>query len=172
VRPKARAEPRPRPPAPLETTHELDAFECGHASLDDWLRKRAHKNERAGASRTYVVCIEQRVIAYYCLAVGSISKIEAAGRVKRNMPDPIPAMVIGRLAVDRTWQGKRLGTALLADAIKRTLQAAEVAGIRAIILHAITEEAKRFYEQHGFIESPVAPLTMMITLEDAKANLD
>lgn len=172
MRLKAAAELRPRPPAPLEATHELDSFDCGHASLDDWLRKRARKNEREGASRTYVVCIERRVIAYYCLAVGSISQREAVGRVRRNMPDPIPAMVLGRVAVDRTWHGKRLGTALLADAIKRTLGVAEMVGVRAIVVHAITDEAKRFYEQHGFKESPVAPLTMMITLEDAKANLD
>lgn len=87
------------------------------------------------------------------------------------MPDPIPVMVLGRLAVDRAWQGNRLGTALLADAIKRTVQAAEIAGIRAILVHAISQEAKRFYELHGFVESPVAPLTMMITLKEAQAGL-
>jgi GNAT superfamily N-acetyltransferase len=159
------------PPARLDETHEVDAFDCGNDSLNGWLRKRALKNERDGASRTYVVCIQQRVIAYYCLAVGSVAKTEAVGRVRRNMPEPIPVMKLGRLAVDRTWQGKRLGTALLADAIKRTLTAAEVAGIRAIVVDAISEEVKRFYKQHGFMESPVAPLTMMITLQDARAAL-
>jgi GNAT superfamily N-acetyltransferase len=81
-------------------------------------------------------------------------------------------MVLGRLAIDRAWQGKRFGTALLADAVKRTICAAEFAGIRAIVVHAISGEAKRFYEQHGFVESPVAPMTMMITLKDARASLD
>ena len=171
MRPTPAAELSPVPPAPLDATHEVDAFDCGDISLNDWLRKRARKNEREGASRTYVVCVERRVIAYYCLAVGEVSHAEATGRCRRNMPDPIPVMVLGRLAVDRAWQGKRLGRALLADAIKRTLGAAEVAGIRAIVLHAISDEAKRFYEQHGFTESPVAPLTMMITLKDARAAL-
>lgn len=88
------------------------------------------------------------------------------------MPDPVPVMVIGRLAVDRGWQGQHLGSALLADAVKRTLSAADIAGIRAIVVHAISDEARRFYAERGFVDSPVAPMTMMISLKDAVANLE
>jgi predicted N-acetyltransferase YhbS len=163
---------RPSAPAPLANGHELDAFDCGDAGLDDWLTKRARGNEREGGSRTYVVCAGRRVVAYYCLAAGAVAGEIAPGKIRRNLPDPIPVMVLGRLAVDRAWRGRRLGSALLADAIKRTLSAAEVAGIRAIVVHTISDEAKRFYERHGFMASPAAPLTMMITLNDARANLD
>lgn len=159
-------------PVPLTAAHDLDAFDCGNDSLNAWLKKRALANERDGASRTYVVCNDRQVVAYYCLATGAIVLKAAPGKVRRNMPDPIPVMVLGRLAVDRAWQGKNLGTALLADAIKRTLSAAEIAGIRAIVVHAISDEAKRFYEDRGFTASPVAPMTMMLTLKDAAANLD
>ncbi|MGZ9074062.1 MAG: GNAT family N-acetyltransferase [Rhodoplanes sp.] len=145
---------------PLNAGHELDAFDCGTDSLNTWLRKRALRNERDGASRTYVVRVDQRVVAYYCLAAGAVAVATAPGKVRRNMPDPIPVMVLGRLAVDRAWQGKSLGTALLADAVKRTLAAAEVAGIRAIIAHAISDAAKQFYEERGFTASPAAPMTM------------
>ena len=95
----------------------------------------------------------------------------AAGRVRRNMPDPVPVMVLGRLAVDRAYQGRGLGEGLLRDAILRTLQAAELGGIRAILVHAISEEAKRFYERHGFVASPVDPMTLMITVADAEKAL-
>lgn len=158
-------------PERLGEDHEIDAFDCGDQSLNDWLRRRARRNESEGASRTYVVCVGRRVVAYYCLAAGSAALATAPGRVRRNMPDPIPVMVIGRLAVDRAWQGKHLGSGLLADAIRRTMGAAEIAGIRAILVHAISDEARRFYEERGFMASPAAPMTMMITLKDAAANL-
>ncbi len=96
-----------------------------------------------------------------------MAHIEAPGRVRRNMPDPVPVMVIGRLAIDQSMQGQGLGPALLRDAILRTLQAAEIAGIRAILVHAISERAKRFYERWGFVSSPVEPMTLMITVAEA-----
>ncbi|MCT7992235.1 GNAT family N-acetyltransferase [Laspinema sp. C5] len=111
------------------------------------------------------------MIAYYCLANGAVAQITATGRVRRNMPDPIPVIVIGRLAVDRHWQGKGIGSALLRDAILRTLQAAEIAGIRAILVHAISEDAKQFYEKCGFTASPINPMTLMVTVKDAKKAL-
>lgn len=151
---------------------ELDAFDCGDESLNQWLKKRARRNEREGASRTYVVCVGCRVIGYYALAAGSVALSAAPGRVRRNMPDPVPVMVIGRLAVDRGWQGQHLGSALLADAVKRTLSAAGIAGIRAILVHAISDDARRFYAERGFVASPAAPMTMMISLKDAAANLE
>ena len=160
-----------RPPEKLNSLHRIDSFDSGDSQLDDWLKRRALKNELEGASRTYVLCAGELVIAYYCLANGSVAQTSATGRVRRNMPDPIPVMVIGRLAVDRHWQGKGIGRALLRDAILRTLQASEIAGIRAILVHAISEDAKQFYEKCGFNDSPVDPMTLMVKVNDA-ANAD
>ena len=140
-------------------------------ALDDWLRKRALANEASGASRTYVVCDAGRVVGYYALASGGVTLSAAPGRVRRNMPDPLPVMILARLAVDRSWQGRSLGRSLLRDAVLRTLQAAEIAGIRAILVHAISEEAKRFYERCGFAASPVDPMTLMVTIADAREAL-
>jgi GNAT superfamily N-acetyltransferase len=156
------------PPEKLSPDHDLSQFQCGEPALDDWLRKRALQNEESGASRTYVVCVGRRVVAYYALAAGAVAHVDAPGRVRRNMPDPVPVMVIGRLAIDQSIQGQGIGPALLRDAILRTLQAAEIAGIRAILVHAISERAKHFYEKWGFISSPVEPLTLMITVAEAR----
>jgi predicted N-acetyltransferase YhbS len=160
-----------QPPQPIKPEHDLKDFDSGNLELDDWLRKRALKNEDSGASRTYVVTVEQKVIAYYCLANGSVVNTSAPSRVRRNMPDPIPVMVIGRLAVDYNWQSQGIGRALLRDAVLRTLQAATIAGIRAILVHALNEEAKQFYEKCGFISSSVASMTLMVTIKDASSAL-
>lgn len=109
-----------------------------------------------------------RVVGFYALATGAVAHRAATGRVRRNMPEPIPVMVLARLAVDREYQGSGLGAGLLRDALLRTLHAADIAGIRAILLHAVNDDAKRFYLHHGFAESPVDPLTMMITLADVE----
>ncbi len=162
---------KPRPPEPLNLSHELKDFDSGNTELDDWLKRRALKNEQGGASRTYVVCIGQRVIAYYCLTAGAVANIKAPGRVRRNMPDPIPVIIIGRLAIDRSCQGKGFGRALVRDAVLRTIQAAEIMGIRAILVHALSEQAKQFYEKCGFTASPIEPLTLMVTVADALAAL-
>src|SRR5215469_4854945 len=144
-------------PQKISPEHDLSNFNCGEPALDDWLRRRALSNEETGASRTYVVCIENRVVGYYALAVGAVTHAEAPGRIRRNMPDPVPVMVLGRLAVDETAQGRDIGRGLLRDAILRTLQAAEIAGIRAVLVHAISERAQQFYLRAGFIPSPVSP---------------
>ncbi len=157
-----------RVPEKLSSEHDLAAFDSGEVVLDEWLRRRAAQNEVIGASRTYVVCAGKRVIGYYSLAVGAAAHEQLVGRVKRNMPDPIPVMILGRLAVDLAFQGKGIGTGLLKDALLRTIQAANIAGIRALLVHAISDAAKRFYEAYGFIASPVDPLTVMITLVDAE----
>lgn len=158
-------------PEHLTPEHDLATFDSGVPALDDWLRRRALANEGAGGSRTYVVCAGRRVVGYYALATGGVAQATATGRVRRNMPDPVPVMVLGRLAVDRAYRGRGIGVGLLRDAILRTLQAAEFGGIRAILVHAISEDAKRFYERHGFVESPIAPMTLMITLADAERAL-
>ena len=159
-------------PEKLNPEHDLSQFNCGEPTLDDWLRKRAHQNEESGASRTYVACMGKRVVGYYALAAGIVAHAEAPGRVRRNMPDPVPVMVIGRLAVDHTAQGQGLGPALLRDAVLRTVQAAQIAGIRAILVHAISARAKSFYEKWGFIASPIEPMTLMITVAEARKTLE
>lgn len=153
-------------PEHLTADHDVSAFDSGVAELDTWLQRRALQNEASGASRTYVISAAGRVVGYYALATGAIIQQEATGKVRRNMPEPIPVMVIGRLAVDAAYQGRGLGSALLRDALLRTLNAASIVGIRAVLLHAISEDAKRFYQRAGFAESPVDPMTLMITLAD------
>ena len=159
------------PPEKLRENHDLSRFQCGEPVLDDWLRRRALQNEESGASRTYVVCTGLRVVGYYALAVGALAHAGAPGRVRRNMPDPVPVMIIGRLAVDQEFHGRGLGQGLLRDAVLRTFQAADIAGIRAILVHAISTDAQRFYERHGFVRSPIDPLMLMITLSDVAREL-
>jgi len=161
----------PRAPEPLTSTHDLSTFDCGAPELDNWLRQRALRNEEGGASRTYVACVGGQVIGFYGLATGAISHTHASGRVRRNMPDPIPVMVLGRLAVDRNWHEQGIGRALLRDAMLRTIQAADLAGIRAILVHAKSLEAKAFYENCGLHSSPAEPLTLMVTIAEVRRLL-
>ncbi len=160
-----------RPPEHLSPVHDVSAFDSGVPVLDEWLKKRALVNEATGASRTYVVCAGGRVVGYYALATGSVAHGQAPGRIRRNMPDPVPVMILARLAVDRAWRGRDLGRSLLRDAVLRTLQAAKIGGIRAILVHAISEEAKRFYQHYGFAASPIDPLTLIVTVADAAKAL-
>lgn len=152
-------------PVLLTADHDLGAFACGEPSLDDWLNRRALTNQGRGASRTYVVAEESRVVGYYSLASGALALNLAPGPVRRNMPDPIPMVLLGRLAIDQAWQGQGLGVALLQDAVVRTTAAAEILGIRGILVHAISENAKAFYERYGFLASPVQPMTLMLPLK-------
>ena len=158
-------------PEKLTPEHDISSFDSGVAQLDDWLKRRALPNQNSGASRTYVVSAGGRVVGYYALANGAVAHSEAIGKVRRNIPEPIPVMVLGRLAIDQAYQGRRLGAALLRDAVLRTLQAADIAGIRAILVHAISEDAKKFYERCGFSPSPIDPMTLMITTADAEKAL-
>ncbi len=163
---------RPTPPQPLGADHDLDAFDSGMPPLDHWLKKRARPNETDGASRTYVVCVGRRVIGYYALAAGSLIHGQATGAVRRNMPDPVPMALLGRLAIDRAWQGKGLGRDLTRDAILRVLGAADIIGLRAIFAHAISDEAGRFYERCGFGPSPIDAMTLMMTVAMARKMLE
>jgi GNAT superfamily N-acetyltransferase len=152
-------------PAPLAAAHLLDAFECGEPSLDEWLKRRALANQASGASRTFVVAdATGKVMGYYVLAAGGMSHDLATSGVRRNMPDPVPVLVLGRLAVDRSAQGMRLGAALLQDAVKRAAAVAENAGVRALLVHALHDRAKSFYEGYGFQPSPAHPMTLMLRL--------
>ena len=142
------------PPEKLSAAHDLSTFDCGEPALDNWLRRRAECNGMSGASRTYAVCAGRKVVGYYTLAAGAVTL--------GAMPDPVPVMVLGRLAVDRTF---------LRDAVLRIVEAGEIAGIRAILVHAISADAKRFYEKRGFVASPADPLTVAITVVEAARML-
>ncbi len=159
------------PPAPLEPFHDCSAFDCGEPSLDQWLKTRARRNERSGASRTYVVCEGTRVLGYYCLAAGALTLEEAPKAMRRNMPDPLPVMVLGRLAVDRSCQNIGLGSALLLDATRRTLLAARLSGIVALLVQALSEPARRFYLSRGFIDSPVKSGLLCLVVATAERGL-
>ena len=150
----------------------MSSFCSGEPDLDDWLKRRALKNQDSGASRTYVITAGRVVVGYYSLATGALSQESAPGRVRRNMPDPIPVMLVGRLAVDQAWHRKGLGRALLRDAILRTIQAADIAGIRAMLIHALSQDAKIFYERCGFYASAVDPMTLMLTLQEARTMVE
>ncbi|MES2664081.1 MAG: GNAT family N-acetyltransferase [Pseudomonadota bacterium] len=154
-------------PTLLTLNHETEGFNSGVISLDDWLSKRAMKNQVSGASRTYVVTQDQKVVGYYCLSAGALALNDAPGSIRRNMPDPVPLAIMGRLAVDTTWQGKGLGVALLQDAVLRTMQACHLLGIRGLLVHALSEAAKAFYEHHGFVASPTQPMTLILSLKAA-----
>lgn len=159
------------PPEPLAGHHQVEDFHSGESSLDDWLRRRARANQASGASRTYVVCDGERVIGYYALASGAIAVAGAPGRFRRNMPDPIPVVVLARLAVDHAYQGRGLARALFRDAARRVATAADVIGIRGIVVHAISQEAKKLYLALGFDPCPHEPMTLVVTLSDLRATL-
>ncbi|MEZ2129680.1 MULTISPECIES: GNAT family N-acetyltransferase [unclassified Sinorhizobium] len=158
-------------PASLADGHELAGFDSGVPELDDWLCRRARANQASGASRTFVLCEGNRVIAYYALASGAVRQLEVPGRFRRNMPDPIPVAVIGRLAIDKTYQGRGIGRALVRDAGLRLLNAAEILGIRGVLVHAISDDARAFYAAVGFLPSPLDPMMPMIGLHDLNSAL-
>jgi GNAT superfamily N-acetyltransferase len=155
-------------PEPLREDHELGSFDSGEPSLDDWLVRRAKANQVSGASRTYVVRRGDLVVGYYAIASGGIDIDAAPGRLRRNMPDPIPVVVLGRLAVMRPEQGQGLGRALLRDALTRILQAREQIGIALILVHALSEKAKLFYTGCGFRESPLDTMTLLARTKDVE----
>ena len=158
-------------PQPLADHHLLGNFTSGATALDDWLKRRARANQASGASRTFVVCEGDAVVGYYALASGGITLQDAPGRFSRNMPNPIPVVVLARLAVDQAYQGRGLGRALFRDSAQRVVNAAGVIGIRGVVVHALSEEIKAFYLALGFDPSPNDPMTLMVTLQDLRAVL-
>ena len=159
------------PPVPIAVHHTLDRFVCGETSLDEWLRKRALRNHASGASRCFVVCAGAEVVGYYSLSAGAISHEAVPKPMRRNMPDPLPVLLLGRLAIDRRYHNQGLGSALLRDAMIRAIGIAGNAGVSAILLHAISEPARQFYLSRGFRESPVQPMTLIMTLETVRTVL-
>jgi len=152
-------------PEPLSVSHLLDNFECGEPVLDDWLKRRAMANQLSGASRTFVVADQDnRVCGYYAMAAGAVSHQASTSSVRRNMPDPVPVMVLARLAVDHRAQGMKLGASLLQDAVNRAVAVSQNAGVRALLVHALHDRARLFYEHYGFQVSPAHPLTLMLRL--------
>jgi GNAT superfamily N-acetyltransferase len=158
-------------PRRLSAGDAVADFNSGEPELDDWLKRRAFHNESEGASRTYVITSGSIVAGFYTLATGGVARESLPGAVRRNMPDPIPVMILGRLAIDSRFQGQGLGAALLKDAILRTLQVAEIAGVRALLVHPISESAARFYRRRGFIESSPGARFLVLPLKSVSTNL-
>ena len=159
------------PPSPIFADHVLDGFECGGPSLDEWLKKRALKNHASGASRCFVNCHGADVVGYYSLLAGAIRHESVTKALRRNMPDPLPVLVLGRLAINLRYQNQGLGSALLRDAMIRAVKVSGDAGIFALMVHALSEQARRFYLSRGFVESPFQPMTLMMTLATVSSIL-
>lgn len=152
-------------PTLLRPEHDLTTFDCGESVMNDWLKRRALGNQSSGASRTFVVADEVQIVrGYYALAAGAVDHAATVSTIRRNMPDPVPVMVLGRLAVDRSYHGKGLGADLLQDAILRTVRLAQEIGIRALVVHALHDQARAFYLHHGFSESAIDPLVLMLRI--------
>ena len=154
------------PPEPLAAAHGVDDFDCGELVLNDWLKRRAMGNQLSGASRTFVVVDQrQQVCGYYAMAAGAVAHNAATGIVRRNMPDPIPVLVLARLAVAQHAQGIKLGAGLLQDALNRAVLVSSNTGVRALLVHALNAQARQFYEHFGFQASPVDAMTLMLRLK-------
>lgn len=152
------------PPIALTSAHDLARFRCGKAPLDDWLRSHALNNE-GRSSRTYVVCEGREVVGYYCLSTGAEKRESAPSKIRRNIPDPIPLIVLGRLAVHIDHHGKGIGDGLLKDALMRAAQVSKIVGSRAILVHAIDQNAMAFYVRYGFVEFPEGSLSLFLPTE-------
>lgn len=157
-----------RAPEPLSPHQQVNSFACGESVLDEWLKRRAPGNQTSGASRTFVVTTNEReVMGYYALAAGAVAHQDATRSIRQNMPDPVPVMVLARLAVDTRAQGMKLGTALLQDALQRCVLVSQNTGVRAMLVHALNDRARQFYEYYGFQTSPVNPMTLMLRLNQS-----
>lgn len=156
----------------LARGHDVDAFDCGKEPLNRFLSRYALQNQKAEASQTYVALSDERIIGYYTLVVGEVAYERASERLKKGLArHPVPVMVLARLAVGMDMQGKGVGSGLLKDALMRTISAADIAGIRAMIVHAKDDEAKSFYERYDFSASPTDPYHLFVLIKDAKASL-
>lgn len=156
----------------LKRDHLIDDFDCGQDALNSWLRKHALQNQGAGAAQTYVGLVGSVIIGYYSLAVGQIEYNDAPERLRKGLArHAVPVMLLARLAVHNDWQRKGVGPSLLRDVVLRTAQAADIAGIRALAVHAKDEQARRYYEQFDFVASPADPLQLMVLLKDIRRRV-
>jgi GNAT superfamily N-acetyltransferase len=156
----------------LRPEHSIEGFDCGREELNRYLLRYAWVNQQAGAAQTYVGLVGDAVIGYHTLAVGEVSREEAPERLTKGLArHPVPIMLLARLAVDRRWQGQGVGKALLKDAMQRTLQAADIAGIRAFAVHAKDDDARKFYEKFDFIPSPTDPMHLFVLIKDVRRML-
>jgi GNAT superfamily N-acetyltransferase len=158
-------------PRPIGPADEVATFDSGEPSLDEYLRSRALANHVEGASRCFVTIGQGKVAGFYALASAAVEHRHTSGRVRRNMPDPIPVVLLSRLAVDRKEQGRGLGKQLLRDAIIRAVQAADLIGVRAMLVHALHDDARAFYAHFDFEPSPTDPLHLLLLIKDARARL-
>lgn len=159
-------------PRPINADDDTSTFDSGESSLDEYLRSRALANHLQGASRCFVTCRDNHVVGYYALSSASINHHSTTERVRRNMPDPVPVILLSRLAVDCKEQGGGLGKHLLRDAILRTIEAAELIGVRALLVHALHQQARDFYAHYGFEPSATDPLHLLLLIKDARAALE
>ncbi len=159
-------------PRPIGEGDEVAGFDSGELSLDGYLRGRALANHVEGASRCFVTCRGGQVVGYYALASAAVERAATPGRVRRNMPDSVPVILLSRLAIDAKHRGQGLGAQLLRDAITRAVAAAEIIGVRALLVHAVDEQARAFYARFDFEPSPTDPLHLLLLMKDARALLD
>lgn len=152
-------------PCPISSVHQLEHFDCGIPSLNDWLKKKAIKNQASGNSRCFVTCDRDQVMGYYTLSAGAIGRESLPKSLQRNTPTAIPVALLGRLAIHHTLHNKGIGSALLRDAMFRILNISGQMGIYVILIHALTEQAKQFYLSRGFIQSPIQNMTLMMTVD-------
>lgn len=160
-------------PRPITPSDDCSGFSCGEDTLDNWIQLRAIKNEKAGASRTFI-SIERSsgaIAGYYCLSASSLARADATSGLRRNTPDPIPVILIGRLAVDERFAGQGLGFSLLQDALSKGIEASRAVGARAFIVHALSEGAVSFYRKFGFELVPQSARVMYILVQDAEATI-
>lgn len=157
-----------RGPELLTASHNISDFDCGDVALNEWLRRRAARNQDEGSSRTWVVSDNTRVVAFYASSTAAIARAEATKRAARNQPDPLPAMLLGRLGVDRHHQRLGLAEALLKHFLLKALKVAEYTGLRLVLVHAKNDQAASFYRHYRFEPSPVDKLTLMLLIKDIR----
>ena len=156
-------------PESFATNHQLNSFDCGKSAINDWLRRYARQVQASGSAKTFVVADNERVVGYYSLTVGQIDSLTAPERIRKGMgQDPIPVVILARLAVDLDYQGQGIGIGMLQDASRRTMLIADQAGIRAMLTHPIDEDAAKFYTRFGFMASPLRAQQLLLLLKDAR----